>query len=68
VLAIGFCSGFTSQKLTWLLRTANRIHWVFSWVITLPFRPIPPLVDPSISRLTKWPGFCITLVARKPLA
>jgi SAM-dependent methyltransferase len=67
VLQIGFCSGFTSQKLTWLLRIASRIHVLLGWAIILPFRPIPPLIDPLISRFTKWPEFCITLVARKPI-
>ena len=67
VLEIGFCSGFSSQKITWLLRVASRVHRLLGWLIVTPFRPIPPLIDPLISRITKWPDFCITLVARKPI-
>ncbi|MGA2653305.1 MAG: class I SAM-dependent methyltransferase [Terracidiphilus sp.] len=66
VLETGFCSGFASQKITWLLRVGCRINILLGWLIVLPFRLIPPFVDPLISRFTKWPGFCITLVARKP--
>ena len=66
VLEIGSCSGFASQKITWLLRVTCRINRLLGWLIVLPLRPIPPLIDPLISRITKWPDFCITLVARKP--
>ena len=66
VLGIGSCSGFTSQKTTWLLRAATRFLGLLGWAIVLPLRPIPPLIDPLISRFTKWPDFTITLVARKP--
>lgn len=66
VLEIGSCSGYTSQKITWLLRRTSAIHLLLGWLIVLPFRFIPPIIDPFISRTTKWSDFCITLVARKP--
>ncbi len=59
---IGTCSGFLSQKLTWFLR-----KWgLFGWAFILPFRILPPLLDPLIARLSGYPDFSVTLVARKP--
>jgi SAM-dependent methyltransferase len=62
---IGFCSGFVSQKITWLQRIASRIHHLFGWLVILPLRILPPLVDPWLSTISRWPGYSITLVARK---
>ncbi len=63
---ISYCSGFVSQKVTWLFRTLNKVHPLMSWAVTLPLRILPPLLDPIISRLFRWPGFSITLEAYKP--
>jgi SAM-dependent methyltransferase len=62
VESIGWCSGFLSQKLTWLIRRGGMI----GWAAVLPLRWLPPLLDPLIARLTGYPAFSITLVAYKP--
>lgn len=59
---IGSCSGFLSQKITWLLRKLGKI----GWLMALPLRPLPPLLDPLIRKLTGYPDFSVTLVAYKP--
>jgi SAM-dependent methyltransferase len=61
-----YCSGFLSQKLTWLARVTFTIHHVLGWALVLPLRVLPPLLDPLIYRLTKWPHFSIGLEAYKP--
>jgi 2-polyprenyl-3-methyl-5-hydroxy-6-metoxy-1,4-benzoquinol methylase len=66
VSRISYCSGFLSQKTTALMRTASSLHPLFAWALVLPMRLLPPLCDPWISRVLKWPGFSITLIARKP--
>ena len=63
---ISFCSGFLSQKVTWLLRELSRIHHLLAWAVVLPLRILPPLLDPLIHKLTNWPYFSITLEAYKP--
>ncbi len=63
---IGYCSGFLSQRITRVLRKVSSIHPLFAWAIVLPVRLAPPLFDASISKLMRWPGFSITLVAVKP--
>lgn len=65
VAQIGFCSGFLSQRITRVLRKASSIHPIFAWALVLPMRFVPPLFDTSISKLIRWPGFSITLVATK---
>jgi 2-polyprenyl-3-methyl-5-hydroxy-6-metoxy-1,4-benzoquinol methylase len=65
VLEIGYCSGYTSQKITGLLRFLGRLHYLLGWAVVLPLRAIPPLVDPLISQLTRYPSYSINLIARK---
>lgn len=55
---VGYCSGFFSQKLTWLHRRLGFL----GWLIILPLRILPPLLD----GLIRYPAFSITLVAYKP--
>ncbi len=62
---IGYVSGFLSQKITWLFRKLNKINPVFSFIVTSPFRIFPPLLDKLITKLTGYPGFCISLVASR---
>lgn len=59
---IGYCTGFISQKLTWLIRRGR----MFGWLLALPLRVLPPLFDPLIRKLTGYPDFSVTLVAYKP--
>lgn len=66
VRKIGYCSGYFSQKLTGLLRVASRLHHLLGWAIVLPLRVLPPILDPVFSRMFRYPGFSITLIASKP--
>lgn len=68
VCEIDYCSGYTSQKITAVLRTVNAIQPVLGWVVVLPLRTIPPLVDSRLSGIIDWPGFSITLVGEKACA
>jgi hypothetical protein len=65
VLEIGYCSGYASQKATALLRTASQVHPLFGWGLVFPLRVLPPLCDPWISKIARWPGYSITLIAAK---
>jgi SAM-dependent methyltransferase len=62
---IGYCSGYLSQKVTAFMRAASAIHPLFGWSIVLPLRILPPAIDPLVSKFLDWPGYSITLVARK---
>lgn len=64
---ISYCSGFFSQKTAWLMRILSRkIHPLFGWLFILPLRAIPPLFDPILTRITRWPSYSICLEAYKP--
>lgn len=63
---ISYCSGFLSQKITALLRRMGAVNYLAGWVLILPFRLLPPLLDGIIARITGWPGYSICLVACKP--
>jgi SAM-dependent methyltransferase len=63
---ISYCSGILSQKITAILRYFSKIHPLVGWVIVLPFRFLPIVVDRLVSALTKWPYYCICLEAYKP--
>ncbi len=63
---IGYCSGFLSQWLTKVLRYASSLHYLVGWILILPLRFLPPVIDPLIRGLGLWPDYSITLVARKP--
>jgi SAM-dependent methyltransferase len=65
VVRIGYCSGFLSQKITGLQRVVSRVHHLAGWAVILPFRVLPPVFDPAVSPLLRWPGYCINLVASK---
>lgn len=59
---VGTCSGFLSQKITWLMRKFG----LAGWVIGFPLRILPPVFDRLIERLTGYPDYSITMVAYKP--
>ena len=68
---LSFCSGALSQKLTWVWRRLSQIDVRAAWVAVLPFRPLPPLLEPLLDRpggvLERWrPGFSTCLVAYRP--
>jgi hypothetical protein len=63
---ISYCSGFFSQKITWLLRNLSELHWLLAWFVVLPLRIVPPLLDPLVRKISGWPDYSICLVAQKP--
>jgi len=62
---VSFCSGFLSQKITYLLRGLVRIHPLVGWILILPLRVLPPLFDGLITAGTRWPSYSICLEAYK---
>lgn len=63
VAEIGFCSGWSSQKVTTLLRhLSRRIGYGPAWALTLPLRLIPPLFD---NREQTHPAYTICMMATK---
>jgi SAM-dependent methyltransferase len=68
ILQIGYCSGFLSQKITGLLRKASTVNPLVGWLLVLPLRCLPPAMDRLISKSLDWPGYSITLVAKKTCA
>jgi len=64
--SISFCSGFLSQKITFVLRVLSRLHPLVGWGVILPLRILPPLLDPLITKMIRWPAFSICLEAHKP--
>ena len=63
---IDFISGPISQGNAWLLDKLGKIHPVFGWAVTLPLRPLPPLLDPLLTRIFGVTPFCIGVEACKP--
>jgi len=61
-----FTSGIASQKITSLIRSISRISHILAWLVTLPLRMLPPLLDGVLTPLTQWPFYSICLAAYKP--
>ena len=63
VSEIGFCSGWSSQRITALLRVLNRrVGYGPAWALTFPLRLIPPLFD---DRNQAYPRYSICMSATK---
>ena len=63
---VGSCSGFVSQKMNRVQRVlSSHVHPLFAWVAILPFRPLPPVLDPIIRKLTDWPDYSVCVIATK---
>ena len=61
------CSGWASQRLTgWQRAAARRSSPILGWLAILPFRLVPPLLDPLIRVTRRWPDYSLCLVARRP--
>lgn len=61
-----FASGIVSQKITSLMRSISGISPLVAWLLTLPLRILPPLLDRLLTPLTQWPYYSICLAAYKP--
>lgn len=62
---ISFASGFLSQKIIGFHRRIEKINPLLGWILILPFRMLPPLLDPLLTKIMKWPGYSICLEAHK---
>jgi len=62
---ISYCSGFMSQRVTYLLRIGSKVNRLLAWVAILPLRALP-ILDPALGRILKWPNYSICLRAHKP--
>jgi SAM-dependent methyltransferase len=63
---ISFCSGYLSQRITKVLRTLCEVNPMLGWLMVLPLRVLPPLLDGPVTSLLRWPQFSICLEAYKP--
>lgn len=61
-----FVSGPISQFLAFMQVRLSKIHPAIGWLAILPFRPLPPLLDGLLSRVTGIAPFCIGIDAMKP--
>lgn len=66
IKSISYCSGFLSQKITYIQRKISKVHPLVAWVAILPFRLLPPLFDRIVTSLLRWPFYSICLEAYKP--
>jgi len=60
-----YCTGFLSQKTTWLWRALSGLHPKLAWLGILLLRPVPIVMDSWLTRWLNWPGYSICLEARK---
>jgi SAM-dependent methyltransferase len=64
--SVTFCTGFSSQLISWVQRSGSRVHPLVGWGTALPFRGLPPLLDDALSTALRWPYLSICLEAHKP--
>jgi SAM-dependent methyltransferase len=63
---VSFCSGILSQQATTLMRALYSVNRLLGWSLVLPLRIFPPLLDPLLTGLFRWPYYSICLEAYKP--
>ena len=63
---ISYCSGFMSQKITFIQRVVSEVHPLLGWATILPLRFMPPLFDRFVTSLLRWLYYLICLEAYKP--
>ncbi len=64
---ISYVSGPISQAIAFLLeRLGRRVHPLFGWLVVLPLRPLPPVLDKLLIQIFGMTPFCIGLEAYKP--
>lgn len=63
---VTFCSGAISRMVTRLFQSLVPISLHVAWLVTLPLRPLPVVLDPMINRLLGVRQSSICLEAYKP--
>ena len=61
-----YCSGIISQKITKIFISISKIHPILGWIITLPLRFLPLVLDKLVMNITQLPYFSICMEAYKP--
>ncbi len=62
---ITYCGGLASQAVTRLQRAIARLHPGLAWLVVLPLRLLPFVVEPWLSRIVGYAGYSICLAAQK---
>jgi 2-polyprenyl-3-methyl-5-hydroxy-6-metoxy-1,4-benzoquinol methylase len=65
---VSYCTGYLSQKITYVHFKATKVHPVLGWAVIHPFRLLPPLFDDWLTRKLKYPAYSICLEASKEVA
>jgi cyclopropane fatty-acyl-phospholipid synthase-like methyltransferase len=61
-----YCSGFLSQKLCAMQRYISKANPTLAWVLILPFRIFPIILDPFLLSISKYPSYSICVEGFKP--
>jgi 2-polyprenyl-3-methyl-5-hydroxy-6-metoxy-1,4-benzoquinol methylase len=59
-----YVSGVVSQRLTNLMRRAQRVNFVLGWALVAPLRILQAL-DRPMTRMLAWPPLCIAVVGER---
>jgi SAM-dependent methyltransferase len=63
---ISGCSGYFSQKITRVYRALFDIHPLLAWLVILPLRPLPPLLDNLVRQIFGVADYSVCMIAVKP--
>ena len=63
---ISLVSGPVSVFGAYVMERLQKLHWSIGWLVILPMRPLPPLIDPWLGPLIGKIPFSIGLEAMKP--
>jgi len=63
---ISYCSGPISQLVVKVYRPLANLSVAFAWIVTLPLRLLPLLLEHNVGKLLPQPGYSICLEAYKP--
>lgn len=61
-----YCTGFVSQKITYLMYLFQKIHPRLGSIVLFPLWLLPPIFDHFIARITGYPYYSICIEAFKP--
>jgi 2-polyprenyl-3-methyl-5-hydroxy-6-metoxy-1,4-benzoquinol methylase len=61
-----FCSGVVSQFICRLQAWMSGLPSALGWLLVLPLRPFPPVLDTAATKITGWPYYSICMEAYKP--
>jgi 2-polyprenyl-3-methyl-5-hydroxy-6-metoxy-1,4-benzoquinol methylase len=65
VKEVSYCSGVVSQKITRIYRLCATLNRVVAWLLILPLRVLPPILDGFATHIFRWPCYSICLEAWK---